>query len=124
MKLTHLAAVCVLAAFPLGAQAQQSGAPKPTNAAAQKIVKSIGADKAKLKVYCDLAALAEQADAADQKKDTKTVEALSDKMDAMAEQLGPEYIALMDGLQDLDEKSKEGEAIAETLAELDDKCAK
>ena len=45
-------------------------------------------------------------------------------MDAMAEQLGPEYIALMDGLQDLDEKSKEGEAIAETLAELDDKCAK
>ena len=124
MKLTSLAAVCALAAFPLAAQAQQGGAPKPTNAAAQQVVKMISADKAKLKIYCDLGALAEQADAAAQKKDTKTAEALADKMDAMAEQLGPQYIALMDGLENLDEKSKEGEAIAETLAELDDKCAK
>ena len=124
MKLRYLVAVCALAGLPLAVQAQQSGTPKPTNAAAQQVVNMIGAHKAKLKTYCDLGALADQADAAAQKNDTKTAEALADKMDAMAEQLGPEYIALMDALENLDDTSKEGEAIAETLSELDDKCAK
>ena len=131
MKLCHLAAVLALAAFPLTAAAQQSGAakntskaPKPTTAAAQQVVKTISADKAKLKIYCDMAALGDQLDAAEEKKDTKAAEAIADKMDAMAEQLGPEYVTLMDGLQDLPENSKEGEAIAETLADLDDMCGK
>ncbi len=127
MKLSQLAAGLVLAVFPLAAIAQQSvapKAPKPTNAAAQQVVKIISADKAKLKVYCDMAALEDKMDAAEKKKDTKAAEAIADKMDAMAEQLGPEYVALMDGLQDLSENSKEGEAIAETLADLDDLCGK
>jgi hypothetical protein len=131
MKLKHLAVGLALAAFPLTAIAQQSGAPKapnkapkPTTAAAQQVVKIIRADKAKLKIYCDMAALGDQLDAAEQKKDTKAADAIADKMDAMAEQLGPEYIALTDGLQDLPENSKEGEAIAETLADLDDMCGK
>ncbi len=124
MKLKYVAAICVLAAFPLGAQAQQDGAPKITNADAQKVVKAIGGDKAKLKIYCEMAALSEQSDAAEQKKDTKTVEALGQKIDSLAEKLGPAYIALMDGLQDMDENSKEGEAIAETLSELDGMCGK
>ena len=129
MKLKHLAAVLALAAFPFTAVAQQSGAPKvpdkapkPTAAAAQQVVKIIGSDKAKLKIYCDMAALGDQLDAAQEKKDTKAADAIADKMDAIAEQLGPEYVALMDGLQDLPENSKEGEAIAETLADLDDMC--
>jgi uncharacterized phage infection (PIP) family protein YhgE len=120
-----------LAIFPLVAIAQQSGAPdeskkapKPTTAAAQQVVKIIGGDKAKLKIYCDMAALGDQLDAADEKKDTKASEAIADKMDTMAEQLGPEYVTLMDGLQELPENSKEGEAIAETMADLDDKCGK
>lgn len=123
MKLTRFAAAIVFTGLPLGAEAQQNSPPKPTVAAAQQVVKTISADKAKLKIYCDLGALAEQFDAAEQKKDTKTAEALADKMDAMAEQLGPEYVALVEGLQDLGESSKEGEAIAETLAELDEMCS-
>ncbi len=124
MTLMRFTTAIVLVALPMGALAQQSSAPKPTVAAAQKIVKMISADKTKLKVYCDLGALAEQLDAAEEKKDTKTAETLADKMDALAQQLGPEYIALIDGLQDLSENDKSGEAIAETLSELDEKCAK
>ena len=123
MKLKRFAVVLACAAFPLCAQAQQ-GAPKPTNADAQKVVQSITADKAKLKTYCEMAALSEQIDAAEQKKDTKTADALAQKIDSMAEQLGPAYIALMDGLQEMDENSKEGEAIGKTLEGLDAMCGK
>lgn len=125
MKVTHFAAVIAFAALPLSAQAQQQdSAPKPTVAAAQKVVKIVSADKAKLKAYCDLGNLAEQLDAAEEKKDTKTAEALSNKMDSLAEQIGPEYIALVDGLQNLKENDKTAEAIAESLSEIDEKCAK
>jgi uncharacterized coiled-coil DUF342 family protein len=124
MKLRYLAAAFAVAAFPLCAQAQQSGAPKPTNADAQKVVQAITADKAKLKIYCEMAALSEQIDAAEQKKDTKTADALAQKIDSMAEQLGPSYILLMDGLQDMDENSKEAEAIGKTLEGLDEMCGK
>jgi hypothetical protein len=125
MKLKYFVAVIVFAALPLCAEAQQGGvSKKPTNADAQKVVKMISADKAKLKIYCDMAALAEQIDKADEKKDTKTVEALEQKMDSMAEQLGPEYIALMDGLQDMDQNDKEADAIGDTLGTLDDMCGK
>jgi hypothetical protein len=95
-----------------------------TNADAQKVVKMISADKAKTQVYCDMAKLGEQIDAADQKKDTKTVEALSKKMDEMSAKLGPEYVALMDGMQDMDANSKVGKDIGATLEGLDKLCAK
>ena len=124
MKLTHFIAVVVFSALPLTAQAQQNSTPKPTVAAAQKVVSAISADKAKLKTYCDMSALAEQIEAAEEKKDTKTVEALSQKMDSMAEQLGPDYIALMEGVQNLEEKSKVAEAIYGLFDTLDEKCAK
>ena len=123
MTLKRFAAILLFAAFPLCAQAQQDGAmKKPTNADALKVVNMIKADKAKLKIYCDIGVLAEQVDAAEEKKDTKTAEAIADKMDAMAEQLGPEYIALMDGLQDMDENSKDVRDIGMTLGALDEMC--
>jgi hypothetical protein len=124
MRLKRFAAILMLAAIPVCAEAQQSGPPKPTNADAQKVTKLIAADKAKLKIYCELDALAEQFDDAEQKKDAKATDAIANKMDAMAEQLGPDYIALMDGLQDVDPNSPEGEAIGNTLAALDKMCAK
>jgi hypothetical protein len=123
MKLNYLVAVAVIAVFPLSSHAQQ-GAAKATNADAQRVVKIISADKAKLKIYCDLGTLSAQADEAEQKKDSKTVDALAKKMDDMAKELGPEYVALMDGLADVDPQSKEGQAIGETLAKLDDMCEK
>ena len=123
MNFKLIAAAAVFAALPLCAQAQQqSKAPKPTNAQAQRLVKMISADKAKTQTYCAMAKLSEQMEQAQQKKDQKTVDALADKADALAEKLGPEWAALMEGLDNMDENSKEAQAIGETLDSLDDLC--
>jgi hypothetical protein len=42
----------------------------------------------------------------------------------LASKLGPEYIALGGGLQDMDPDSKEGKEIDSTLDALDKLCAK
>jgi hypothetical protein len=122
MQLKFIAAVFAIAVLPLAAQAQN--APKPTKAAAQKVVKAIGADKAKLKIYCEMSKLDEQIGAADQKKDTKKVETLSKQMDDMAEQLGADYVNLMQGLQDIDQDSKQAQEIGAVLDTLDQQCGK
>jgi hypothetical protein len=57
----------------------------------QKLVKSIGADPAKVKIYCDVRKLQDQMDQAEQKKDTKTVAALGAQADNLGKQLGPDY---------------------------------
>ena len=124
MNLKFIVAAIAILVLPVSAQAQKPAAAKATNADAQKVVKMISADKAKTQTYCDMAKLGEQIDAADQKKDTKTVEALSKKMDEMSAKLGPEYVALMDGTQDLDQNSKVGKDIGATLEGLDKLCAK
>lgn len=110
-------------AQPKQAPAQQPpAAPKPTKAAAQKVVQIVTKDKAKTKLYCDIAALSDQIDAAAQKKDEKKLDELSQKADEMGTKIGPEYIALMDGLQDLDPESKEGKEIGTVLEGLDKLC--
>ena len=125
MNLKFIVAAIAILALPVCAQAQaQKPAAKVTNADAQKVVKMISADKAKTQIYCDMAKLGEQIDAADQKKDTKTVEALSKKMDEMSAKLGPEYVAHMDGVQTLDQNSKAGKDLGDTLEGLDKLCAK
>jgi hypothetical protein len=132
MKLKLLVAAAVMAALPMYAQAQQPKpsqmqspkAPKATNADAQRVVKLVSADKAKTQAYCEVAKLGDQIAQAEEKKDTKTADALMQKADALAQKIGPEYAALMEGLGDLDEKSKEGQAIAATLEGLDKLCPK
>ena len=123
MKLKSIVAAFVIAAVPACAQAQKPAA-KPTNADAQKVVTMIGADKAKTQTYCDMNKLGEQIDQADQKKDAKKVDELSKKMDDMSQKLGPEYVALMDGLQGVDPNSKQGQEISATLEGLDNLCGK
>jgi len=115
-----ISAICL----PLCAQAQQKSTPKVTKADAQKVINIISGDKAKTKLYCDIAALGEQIDAAAQKKDEKKIDELSQKADEMGTKIGPEYVALMDGLQELDEKSKDGEEIGTMLESLDKLCTK
>lgn len=125
MKLKMIAATFLFAAVPLCAQAQNPpNAPKPTKAAAQHVVQTISADKAKTQKYCEIAALGEQIDQAAQKKDEKKVDELSQKADDMSAQLGPEFVALMNGLQDLDPNSKDGKEIESVLDGLDSLCAK
>jgi hypothetical protein len=68
--------------------------------------------------------MSEQIDAAAQKKDEKKLDELSQKADAMGEKIGPEYIALMDGLQAMDPNSKEAEELGGMLDALDNLCGK
>jgi hypothetical protein len=128
MRLRSIVAIAAIAALPLCAQAQQQmqqkGTPKVTKADAQKVVTIISGDKAKLKTYCDIAALGDQIDAAAQKKDEKKLDELSQKADDLGTKLGPEYVALMDGLQELDPDSKDQADIGAMLEGLDKQCGK
>ena len=105
-------AVALFAIVPVAVSAQTDGAdtkaPKPTIADARKVVQMISGDKAKLKAYCDIGELQEQMENAEQKNDTKALDALGAKADSLAEQIGPEYAKLVDGLEEVDPNSAEG----------------
>ncbi|HZL30980.1 MAG TPA: hypothetical protein VFC54_07960 [Pseudolabrys sp.] len=123
MNLKPAVAILAIVALPLCAQAQQpQAAPKPTKATAEQVVKIIGGDKAKVKIYCDVADLNDQIIQASEKKDDKKADALADKADELATKLGPEYIALMDGLQEIDPNSKESQDIGTAFDALDALC--
>ena len=122
MKLKLVAAISALA-IPALAHAQQGGPPpKPTKADAQKVVQIITSDKVKTQAYCDFTKLEGEVEAADQKKDTKTLEALNKQAEALVDKLGPEYFKLMDGLEQVDPKSREAKEFMSILSELDKSC--
>ena len=93
-------------------------------AAAQKVVKTISADKAKTQTYCDIGKLGDQIQEADKKNDMKKIDELNSKMDELATKLGPEYVELIGGLDNIDPDSKEANDIGSALASLDKLCAK
>jgi hypothetical protein len=102
------------------AYAQQNGPPgrppKPTIADIQKLVQTINGDKAKLRAYCEFGKVMEQIDRAGQGKDTNAVKTLGAKANNLAQQLGPDYIRIMQGLNDVDPNSAEGKRL-DTLFE-------
>jgi hypothetical protein len=58
-----------------------------------------------------------------EKNDGKMADELSGKIEKLEETLGPEYVALIDGLQDIDpEKDKLGWEIMSTFEALDSLC--
>jgi 5'-3' exonuclease len=134
MKLKMIVAALVITAVPLCGQAREpkaQKAPKATEAApvskvaaAQKVVKSISGDKAKTQTYCDIGKLGEEIEQAEQKNDMKKIDELNKKMEELATKLGPEYVALMGELEDIDPSSKDGQDISSALAGLDKLCAK
>ena len=117
-------AILMIVALPLCAQAQKPSAAKVTKAAVQKVVKIISGDKAKTQTYCDIGKLNEQIEEADEKKDIKRTEELSQQIDALGKKLGPEYAALMDGLQEVDPESEDGKQIGLMFEPLDKLCAR
>ncbi|MGB8745714.1 MAG: hypothetical protein WCD54_07075 [Pseudolabrys sp.] len=143
MHFKLIVAALAIAAVPALAQAQAPNPPKsskPTKpakagpaapaapaskaAAAQTLVKTISTDKAKTQTYCDIGKLGDEIEEAEQKKDLKRIDDLNRKMDELATKLGPEYVALMGDLQDIDPSSKEAQDISSTLEGLDKLCAK
>jgi hypothetical protein len=81
MRLKLFMAVTILATAPIVAFAQKDEptdqAPKPTVEDLQKLVQTISSDKAKLKVYCEIGKLQEEMEKAEEKNDTKALDALS-----------------------------------------------
>ena len=121
MNKTLIVAILLVADAPVHAQDQQSNAIK-LKADAQKVVSIIKGDKAKTQVYCEINDLGEQIGEADQKKDDKNAEALSQQVTELEKKLGPEYLALVNNLNNVDPNSREGREIDSILAPLDDSC--
>ena len=123
MKLKLTVAVAALVLAPLAALAQQpKAAPKPTKAEAERVVKTITGDKAKTAIYCQIADLGDQISQAIEKNDERKADQLADQADELGAKIGPDYVALMEGLPELDPTSKEGEDIEKLLADLDALC--
>ena len=85
---------------PLFAQAQPD--PAKVKADAQKVVSVIKGDKAKTQAYCEINDLGEQIGEANQKEDHEKAEALSQQVTELEKKLGPEYIALVNDLNNVE----------------------
>jgi hypothetical protein len=118
--------VCILAILgPLTASVQaQESVSKPTKADAVNVVKIISADKAKIGTYCKLSDLGDEIDQARSAKDNGKVERLSKQADDLGKTLGPEFIRLNAGLDDVDLQSKEGKEVSAEFDKLDKLCLK
>jgi hypothetical protein len=123
MNLNLIVAILVIAAIPAHAQTKKPSAAKVTGDT-QKVVKIISGDKVRTQTYCDIGKLGSQIEDAEQKKDMNKIDELNKKMDEMATKLGPEYVALMTRLEDIDPNSKEAREIGLALETLDKLCAK
>jgi hypothetical protein len=98
------------------AQGQQENVVK-LKADARSLVGVIGGDKAKAQIYCQIVDLSEQLD---QEKDSKKGTGPEDR--SVAKKLGPEFVALIDGLKHIDPNSPDAHEIASIIESLDESC--
>ena len=144
MKLKLSVVSLLVAALPICAQAQVPQTPQTPKApkaskepkgakgskelskvaAAQKVVKTISGDKAKTQTYCDIGKLSDQLQEAEKKNDMNKIDELNSEMGGLATKLGPEYVELISGLEDMDPDSQEAKDIGLVLEGLDKLCAK
>ena len=127
MKLKLVAAISALA-IPALAHAQQGGPqpniPKPTKTDVQNVVQIVTTDKVKTQAYCDLTKLYNQIEAAEQKEDSDTIQTLTKQADGLVANLGPEYLKVIEGLDQVDLTSSEGKDFMSILSGLDKLCTK
>ena len=111
-------AILIISTLPLYAQGQ------PPNAAelAQKVVSIISGDRAKTQTYCQVIDLSDELDQVDRRQDRKKAEDLSQKIDELQKELGPEYLALLEATKDVDPNSKDGQEIVSIFDKLDNSC--
>ena len=127
MKLKLVAAISALAIQAL-AHSQQDGpqpnVPKPTKADAQNVVQIITSDKVKTQAYCDLAKLFDQIQVARENNDSNTIQALGEQLLPLGDKIGPEYVKVTEGMDQVDLTSSEGKELLSILSELDKLCTK
>jgi hypothetical protein len=116
-----IVAILIISTARLYAQGQQPDAAK-LKADARNVVSIITGDKAKSQTYCQVLDLSDELDQVDRHKDPKKAEDLSQKVDDLQKNLGPEYLALLEALKDVDPDSEDGREIVSTFAMLDQSC--
>jgi len=127
MKLKLVATISALTAISALAHAQQGpppNVPKPTKADAQNVVQIITSDNAKTQAYCDLAKLFDQIEVAKEKDDSNTAQALGKQLLPLVDKIGPEYVKVIEGMEQVDLTSNEGVELLSILSELDKRCTK
>jgi hypothetical protein len=123
-ELRVIFAVLLIAAVPVCAQARPS-VPGVSKEDAQKVVTIIRGDKTKTQTYCDIQELGEQMERAYEKRNIKLVDELFQKIETLEKTLGPEYVALMDRLEDIDpEKDKLATEIMSVFGALGRLCTR
>jgi hypothetical protein len=122
VNLRLVVTILVIAAAPICAQAQKPTPAKVTKADAQKVLRIISSDKAKTRIYCEMANLGNQLEQTNETGDSKKFDALFQRMYDLGKKLGSGYAALIDGLQDIDPESEVGQEISSTLDALDNLC--
>jgi hypothetical protein len=121
VKRLLIVAILVISTVPLCAQGQQPNVAK-LKEDAQKVVSITTGDKAKIQTYCQIANLGEQMDEAVHEKDKKKFEELAQRINEGEKQLGPEYLALIDAVKDVDPNSKDAQEIVSIFDRLDESC--
>jgi hypothetical protein len=92
MFLQALMGVSILAGTTVAAVAQDeppNQTPKPTLAEVQHLAEVISSDQSKLRAYCELGKLHDETQQAVEEKDADAIAALTAKIDAFEQQLGP-----------------------------------
>ena len=125
MYLKALMSVSIFAGTTVVAVAQDeptNQTPKLTLADVQNLAELISSDKSKLRAYCELGKLHDETQQAMEENDAKAIDALTAKTDAFEQQLGPQYDKVLDGLDQIDFSSAEGQQLAAVLKTLQEKC--
>lgn len=129
MMLKFFVAATVVVAVPFAAFAQEPNSNaqpwKPSIEDAQKLVETISGDKDRLKLYCELGKLHEEIEKAEEENNTtdaKALDGLLGKIASLEEQVGPDYIRVMDGLGEVDPNSDEGQKFAAIFEPLQKQC--
>ena len=116
-----IVAILLISTAPLYAQRQQQNVAK-LKEDARNVVGTIANDKAKTQTYCQILDLARQLERAVQEKDRKKLKTLAEKIGQLQKQLGPEFVALMNGLMHIDRRSPDSQEIALIMESLDQSC--
>ena len=125
MNVKVVVAILLIAAVHVYAQAQSPSVPRVSKDDARKVATIITGDKTKTQTYCDIRKLGEQIEQAYENRNFKLVDELSDKIDKLEETLGPEYAALVEGLEHLDpENDKLGAEIMLEFEALNRLCTR
>ena len=110
--------ILIIGTLPLYGQGQQPN----TAELAQKVIGIIAGDTTKTQTYCQVLDLSDELDQVDQPKDRKKAEDLSQKINELQKNLGPEYLALLEATLDVDPNSKDGQEIVSIFDKLDSSC--